>query len=302
MVLGLLLALACALATNVGFLFRHRGAVAVAPVDGRHPLRSARDLFASKWWTVGWLCAIVAWGLHVGALSLLQLSVVQAVIAGGLVFLALLAERWFGIKLGRRQVVGLAVTAAGLAVLGVTGGSPGGGGRSSLAALIAVEAGVFLASSLLVAGSIKLDRWRPREGLVLGVAAGALFGVSDIALKFLTHAARAGLLSALVNQWALAALAASIVAFYASARSLQIGPALEVIAFTSVAANLVAIGGGIVVFHDSIGSGAPAIVGRMLAFVFVIAGAALMPAPTPTPRGEAESPVPGGAHLAPGRT
>ncbi len=52
------------------------------------------------------------------------------------------------------------------------------------------------------------------------------------------------------------------------------------IAFTSVAANLVAISGGILVFHDSIGVGAPEIIGRMLAFCLVIAGAALMPAPT----------------------
>lgn len=55
--------------------------------------------------------------LHVGALALVPLSVVQAVISGGLVFLAVLAERYFGFHLGRRQWFGLAVTAAGLAVL-----------------------------------------------------------------------------------------------------------------------------------------------------------------------------------------
>jgi hypothetical protein len=52
-----------------------------------------------------------------------------------------------------------------------------------------------------------------------------------------------------------------------------------VIALTSVAANLAAIIGGVLVFHDPIGSGAPAIIGRMLAFCLVIAGAAMMPAP-----------------------
>jgi drug/metabolite transporter (DMT)-like permease len=283
MLLGLALALACALVTNAGFLVRHRGAVEAPPVDGRHPLRSLRGLFASKWWTIGWLGAVGAWLLHVGALSLVQLSVVQAVISGGLVFLAVLAERFFGFRLGHRQWVGLALTALGLTVVGLTGPASGGGGRSSLAGLIAVEAAVFAASALLVAASIKLDRWRFAEGLVLGIAAGALFGVSDISLKFLTHAAQAGLLAGLLSPWTLAALAASVVAFYSSARSLQIGPALEVIAFTSVAANLTAISGGILVFHDPIGAGAPQIVGRMLAFCFVIAGAALMPAPTRTP-------------------
>ena len=76
-----------------------------------------------------------------------------------------------------------------------------------------------------------------------------------------------------------AALAASVIAFYASARGLQIGPGVEVIALTSVAANLVAIVGGVLVFRDSIGTGAVEIVGRMIAFGLVIGGAALIPAP-----------------------
>jgi drug/metabolite transporter (DMT)-like permease len=280
MFLGLALTLGCALLTNAGFLVRHRGAVAAPPVDGRHPLRSARGLFASKWWTIGCVGSVGAWVLHLGALSLVPLSVVQTVTSGGLVFLAVLAERFFGFSLGRRQWIGLAVTAAGLTVLAVTGSPVADAGRPSLAALIALEAGLFTISALLVAAAIKLPRLHPKKGLVLGVAAGCLFGVSDVSLKFLTHAASAGLTSALISPWALSALAASVVAFYASARSLQVGPALGVITFTSVAANLIAVSGGILVFHDSIGAGAPAIVGRMLAFCLVIAGAALMPAPT----------------------
>jgi hypothetical protein len=86
--LGLVLALTCALVTNASFLLRQRGAVESPDVDPRHPLRSARGLFASKWWTIGWAAAVAAWVLHVGALAVLQLSVVQAVVAGGLVFLA----------------------------------------------------------------------------------------------------------------------------------------------------------------------------------------------------------------------
>jgi hypothetical protein len=70
-----------------------------------------------------------------------------------------------------------------------------------------------------------------------------------------------------------------VVSFYASARSLQIGLAIEVIAITSVAANLSAIVGGVLVFGEPIGSGPVGIIGRLLAFGLVIAGAALVPAP-----------------------
>ena len=116
------------------------------------------------------------------------------------------------------------------------------------------------------------------EGLLLGAAAGALFGVSDIAIKYLTHAVGGGVLE-LISPWTVAALAASVIAFYASARGLQLGPAVEVIALTSIAANLTAIVGGILVFREPIGNGPVAISGRLIAFCLVIAGAALMPAP-----------------------
>lgn len=277
MLLGLLLALTCAALTNASFLLRQRGAAESATVDVRHPMHSALCLFSSRWWTIGWLAAVVAWLLHVAALAVMQLSLVQAVIAGGLVFLAVLGERFFGLRLGRRQWAGLSITAAGLVVIGLTEGSGGPGAGASLAALIAVESGVAALSATLVVVSIKLPRMHPAEGMILGIAAGTLFGVSDISIKYLTHAAHAGVRAGVLNGWIAAALAASVVAFFASARSLQIGPTFEVIAFTSIAANLIAISGGILVFHDPTGVGALQITGRMVAFCLVIVGAALMP-------------------------
>ena len=280
MAAGLALALGAALGTNIAFLFKQRGAVLAPAVRGRHPLRSAVGLFRSRWFALGWAVAVAAWGLHVGALALAPLSVVQAVLAGGLVFLGVLAERYFGFHLGRRQWAGVIITAFGLAVIAVTGGTHSSAVRHySLAALIAVECGVFALGAALIGISMHGRVTPAAEGLLLGVAAGVLFGVSDIALKYLTEAVHTGL-NGIVSEWTLAALAASVLAFYASARGLQLGPGVAVIAFTSVAANLAAITGGILVFRDPIGIGALAIAGRVIAFCLVIAGAALMPAPT----------------------
>jgi drug/metabolite transporter (DMT)-like permease len=277
-IFGLALALACAFATSVSFLLKHRGAVAAPPVRIRYPLRSAAQLFRSRWFAVGWLVAVGAWVLHVGALALAPLSVVQAVLSAGLVFLAVLAERFFGFRLGRRQWIGVIVTAAGLAVIGLTqGAQPDEPPGYALAALITVEGTVFLLAIALATIS-RLDVLHARQGVLLGTVAGALFGVSDIALKFLTHAVEDGILE-LISPWTFAALAASVFAFYTSARGLQLGPGVEVIALTSVAANLVAIVGGILVFRDEIGTGTVAIGGRMVAFALVIAGAAMIPAP-----------------------
>src|SRR5438876_6105013 len=99
MVAGLALALGSPFGTNVAFLFKQRGAVLAPPVRARHPLRSAVGLSRSRWFSLGWVVAVAAWGLHVGALALAPLSIVQAVLSGGLVFLAVLAERYFGLRL-----------------------------------------------------------------------------------------------------------------------------------------------------------------------------------------------------------
>ena len=278
MILGLALALASAAATNLAFLFKQRGAVLAPPIEVRHLLRSAAGLFSSRWFLVGWIVAVVAWGLHLGALALAPLSIVQAVLSGGLVFLAVFAERFFGFQLGRRQWVGVTVTAAGLVVIGLTGAGANDPPAASLAALIAVEGAIFALGAVLLRISTRRHVLPRAEGLLLGAAAGALFGVSDVALKWLTQAAPGPMLG-LVSPWTLTALIAGVISFYASARSLQIGEAVEVIAITSVAANLTAIIGGILVFHEPLGSGPAGVSARVAAFCLVIAGAGLMPAP-----------------------
>jgi drug/metabolite transporter (DMT)-like permease len=203
---------------------------------------------------------------------------VQAVLSGGLVFLAVFAERFFGFHLERRQWTGVTITAAGLVVIGLTSGGANDAEGASLAALIAIQGAIFAVGAVLVRVSARRHVGPRAEGLLLGAAAGALFGVSDVAIKYLTQAEPAPLLG-LLSPWALTALIGGVISFYASARSLQIGEGVEVIAITSVAANLVAILGGIIVFYEPIGSGALEISARFVAFCLVIAGAALMPAP-----------------------
>jgi drug/metabolite transporter (DMT)-like permease len=277
--IGLLLALGCAFATNLAFLWKHRGAVAAPEVNVRHPVASAKGLFASKWWTIGFGVALVAWVLHVAALALAPISLVQAVISGGLVFLAVLADRWFGFELGKREWMGVALTAVGLAFLGLTVQTGGGGSHSSysISGMIAFEgAMVFLGAVLLM--SHRVERVRHRSGLILGAAAGILFGVSDISIKALTGTVPGELMS-IVSPWTLVAIVASVAAFYASARGLQVGDGLSVIALTSVSANLSAILGGILVFGDPLGADPFEAVARGMAFAMVIAATALMPAP-----------------------
>ena len=61
-------------------------------------------LFRSRWYTLGIVIAMGSWGLHVAALSLAPISLVQSVIAGGLVFLTVVADRLFGQTVTRARV------------------------------------------------------------------------------------------------------------------------------------------------------------------------------------------------------
>lgn len=211
-------------------------------------------------------------------------------------FLAIIAERYFGFRLGRRQWTGVLVTAIGLSVLGLTT-APVVRQHASAAALITVEGAVVALSGVLIAVSSRLGPLDLRKGIILGAAAGGLFGTSDIAIKHLAHPALSDPML-LLNPWTLSALIAMLVAFYASARSLQLGPAIPVIMFTSLTGNAIARLGGILVFHDPIGHTPPQIAARMAAFCLIILGAALLPgrlragAPTPTdPRAAIPTPT-----------
>ena len=84
---------------------------------------------------------------------------------------------------------------------------------------------------------------------------------------------------ALVSPWLAVTLIASVAAFYASARGLQDGEAVPVIAVTGTAANVSGILGGIIVFGDPMPGHALGIVLEAVAFLLVLSAAALTPAP-----------------------
>jgi hypothetical protein len=278
--LGILFALLCAFVTNLAFLFKHRGASAAPAVDIRHPLASAAGLFRSRWFAIGWLVAAAAWVFHVLALALAPISVVQVLLAGGLVLLAVMADRLFGFAVGRRQWVGLTAMAVGLGLIVVTQPAVEGAQSSfSMPAMAAFQGGLFGLGALLVLGPRLLGAGAEGRGQALGAASGLLFGASDVAVKALTGLLGTHGLLGLASPWLLTAALASVTAFYASARALQDGEAVPVIAIMGTAANVVGIAGGIVVFGDPLPGDTLGIVAQAVGFLLVVAAAALTPAP-----------------------
>jgi hypothetical protein len=277
--LGILLALACALASNVGFIYKHRGACKAPAVDIRRPLWTAKSLFSSRLFAIGMLVASGAWVFHVAAMAVAPLSLVQAVLAGGVVLLAVMAERMLGVRVGRRQWFGLALTATGLVLLGVTlPAMHGAHSRFSLPGMIGFEAALIGTGTLLIIGP-RIGAPAHHHGFMLGAAAGILFGVSDIAIKAISGLIGTEGALGLLSPWLLITIAASVAGFYASAKGLQDGDAVPVIAITGTTANLAGIVGGIIVFGDPLSGNPLALIAQCFAFMLVLAAAWLMPAP-----------------------
>lgn len=274
---GLVMALLTAFTSILGFLYKHRGAVDSPPVEARRPISSSIALFRSPWYTLGILVAMGSWGFHVAALSLAPISLVQSVIAGGLVLLTVVADRLFGFTVTRREWIGVALTAAGLAFLAATLDGTADSAHSDYEpAALALYAGLAGAGGMAVAVAARDSL---RGGALLGASAGMIWGASDVSIKALSGRLGDGAIAVLAHPLALFILVASLVGLAISARSLQVGDAVPVIAVTATAANVITIAAGPIVFGEPLPDEPLALVARVAAFALVIAAAALTPPP-----------------------
>lgn len=283
--LGLLLALATAIASLIGFLLKHRGAVESPDVEWRRPILSSLRLFRSRAYVLGMAVALGSWGFHVGALALAPISLVQTVMAGGLVLLTVLANRLFAHEVTQREWIGVAMTAAGLAFLAATVGNTGHSAHADFEpATLATSVGLLVA----VGTAAAIAGWQTEAGASLvAAAAGLLWGASDISIKALSGTLDEHGIGVLIHPLAFVILLLSLYGLLVSTRSLQRGRAVPVIAITSAAANVTTIAAGPIVFGEPMPAGTLGVTVRLVAFALVVAAAAL----TPTPQALEEAPV-----------
>ena len=275
---GLLLALACAFTSIVGFLYKHKGSVAAPAVEFSRPVSSSLALFRSPWYTLGIVVATGSWALHVAALALAPISLVQTTIAGGLVLLTVIADRLFGHDVTRREWIGVALTAAGLAFLAATMGSTGEEAHSDYtpATLAVYGGGAALVGGVLAVAAARGHR---RDGYLLAASAGLLWGASDVTIKALSGVLDDRGIGVLLHPLAAVIALLSLLGLLVSARSLQLGGAVAVIAVTSAAANIITIAAGPIVFGEPMPEDTLGLTVRVLAFALVISAAALTPPP-----------------------
>jgi hypothetical protein len=267
LLLGFGLAIASSLALNAGYLLQHLGGAVAAAVDVRAPVATVRGLLRSPLWVVGMGTNLLGSALHIGALAVAPLTLVQAFSAAGLALVVPASARVARSPLHRAERVAVAVIVAALAVLAI---SPA---TMSIAPTSAGPPLVFLGAVLLAAGALAATRG-PRRAAALALVAGLLYGLSDAATKGFTDAAGHGLLAAVLTPWPPVIVALCAAAFFALQRGLQLGAAATVIVLMTAATNVTAVAAGIAVFAESFGA-QPGIAGLHMLAMVAIAAASL---------------------------
>jgi drug/metabolite transporter (DMT)-like permease len=97
------------------------------------------------------------------------------------VLVTVLADRVFNHDVSRREWIGVALTAAGLAFLAATLGTTGDSAHADHG-----DTELFGYVGLLAAAGLGLVALRGASGLALGVAAGLLWAGSDLTIKALS--------------------------------------------------------------------------------------------------------------------
>ncbi len=265
MIFPVVAALCSAATFAVGSALQHRAASAVSTEESGQ--RVIARLLRRRSWVFGLVLSAVAFGLHALALSRGELALVQPVIVSGIVF-AVLFRAALDRHLPSRPVVGwLILTWAGLALFVVVRSSRSAPAQGVSHEIAFVVVGVAVAGLITIAaGKVKADR---NAGLLLGAAAGTLFGLVAGLLKLVTVQAQSGLGHALAHWslWVLIVVGAGAVLLnqraYQNARLSITAPMLN------IAQVLVAITFGIIVFGERFD-------GSALAFVAEVAGLVLM--------------------------
>jgi drug/metabolite transporter (DMT)-like permease len=288
--IGLALALVAAMAANLASLLKHRGCQRVAAIDIRRPLHSARGLAGSRWFAAGWGLAALAWLIHVAALSMAPISLVQSVLAGGAVTLAVMSQGLFGNTVARRQWLALLLGGAGLALLALSFPHFSGSHSSfALGSILGFEGSLALIAAGLAIGH-RSERLAARRGVMLASLSGILFALAGVAIKALTSAE--GTSVPVLGFWIAFIVLCGGLAQYTAIVALQRGGAIETIGLMGLVANGTQITAGVIVFGDPLSGSPLGIALQASAFAMVCFSALLLPAGPERPSfGLAEAPA-----------
>ena len=263
--IAILLTFVSAVAINWAWLREHDAAAALPPLSVRRPRESIKTLAGDRHWLTGFGAETAGFLCYVAALALAPLALVQSLSAGGIGILAFLSSRVAGVKLARRELLGVVVAITGLVFLAISlAGATGEGEEGAWGGIIIW----VIASAALAAAAIRYGSRLLGAAAAHGVAAGILLAAGDVVTKaVVSGGARVLFIPAMILAYSFGTIVLQL--------GFQKGAALTTAGVATLFTNSLPIIAGTTLYDEPFPNGELGVL-RGIAFSLLIAGGALL--------------------------
>lgn len=296
---------ACANATSSVL---QRKANRQVPREQNLSLRLIWSLLHEPVWFGGVLAVIAGFLFQATALGTGPIAIVEPLLVLELPATLILASRVFGSRMHWREWTAIVAITGALAGL-IFALSPSGGKSAEVrwyVWLIGVAVNVGLVAALVVAGrragrrSNADSAGNPHQAALLGVAAGATFGLTAALMKGMTDVYARGF-AALFTSWQLyAMIAAGAAGLFLLQSAVNAGRLLAAQPGLTMADPIVSVLWGVVIFHEQVRSGWYAILAALTGLAMAAAVVFLARSPLLSGEGSPRSDSPSGHGAATG--
>ena len=272
---GILLALVATTAYNVGLIQEKRALGQLPALDIRRVLRVIVSLMTSRAWLAGFALMLIGLACQTIALTFEPVSVVQPVLASGVVLVLVLSRLVLRERLHGGETWCVAVIAVSVVLLAMSATGAKDSHHASPGWVAAVMIPSAVVGLVFAAGSLRgRRRGTTVAGVWAGVGTGLLYGVAALAIKALSgilvgHQTAADIAIGVISSPYLYVLGGSLaVAMLLFQGALQAGRASIVVPVSNVTGSVYFIIAGTWLFHEHL----PASPGKL---VLRLAGIAL---------------------------
>jgi len=276
--LGIPLALLAATAYNVGLIQEKRALARMPALDIRRVPHVIASLLAEPAWLAGFALMLLGLACQTIVLTFEPVSVVQPVLASGIVLVLVLSRLVLRERLGAVELRCVAAMAVAVILLAAsTGGKGTGAGHHAVPAWMAAVMIPSAAAGLLVAASPLRRRpagQRIPATVSFGLGTGLLYGVAALAIKGLSgilvghHGAATLLAGVLASPYLYVLAGSSAVGMLLYQAGLQSCRAAILVPVSTVTGSVYFLIAGTLLFHEHLPSG-PAKLGLRLAAIAV---------------------------------
>ena len=284
---GIAITVVSALLYNVGFVLEKQGLGHLPEVHARHLGHLVRSVASSPLWLVGFVSMLAGLGLQIVALSLIPISVVQPIFVSGIVLLLVLSHLALGEHLGSREWAGVAVVGVALLAISLSldTRSDQAGTSGTLVGILGVGIPTVGVALWIFVTADRVGHtpgpWSHLRAPLYGLSSGLVYGVASLATKAVSSQLQTqGVLGAIPHVvtrpyvYVLALASAGGLVLFQTA--LQRCPASVGVPVSNVISSAYVVAIGTVLFGEHLPAAGWRVALRLLGFVGVLAGMALL--------------------------